>query len=500
MSELLKEIANINDVYKIKKIQFSVLSPEDITNGSVCEILTKDTYDGNEPKLNGLFDPRMGVIEKGRVCPTCGYTKELCPGHFGHIVLAMPCFYIQFIEIVRKILSCVDFRSSVLLIDKSDANIMKEVMKRNGEKRFSYVYNLCKKQTVKRSIYNGGAGVVQPHAYKILRCDKIKTGDSVLQIMAEFKPEAFKDPSKVKLEQYFTPEMCLQILKRITKEDCEILGFDYRYSRPEWFICTVLPVPPPHVRPSVKQDNNQRMEDDLTHKLSDIVGNNRLLKQKIEQNADKKTIDGYYGLLQYDIATYIDNEIPNIGQAKRRSGLPLKVLAQRLGGKDGRVRNNLMGKRVDYSARTVISCDPNISIDEWGVPYEIAMNLTYPVYVTNKNKNELYRYVRNGPEKYPGAVSITKMKYDKLGRPSPITIYLKYRDRDTIVLEEGDIVRRHVIDGDIGLFNRQPSLHRMSMMGHKVRVLPGKTFRLNISDVTPYNADFDKHLCQKQEA
>ena len=143
-----------------------------------------------------------------------------------------------------------------------------------------------------------------------------------------------------------------------------------------------------------------------------------------------------------------------------------------------------MGKRVDFSARSVITPDPNIKIDELGVPKKIAMNLTFPEIVTKYNKNILQTYVRNGPLVHPGAKSV-KRKID--GK----TTSLQYIDTYSINLEEGDIVNRHLIDGDIVLFNRQPSLHKMSMMGHKVRVMDYNTFRLNVSVTKPYNADFD---------
>lgn len=158
-----------------------------------------------------------------------------------------------------------------------------------------------------------------------------------------------------------------------------------------------------------------------------------------------------------------------------------------------------MGKRVDFSGRSVVDVDPNISIEEYGVPERIAMNLTVPETVTKWNKKRLYKLVKNGPNKHPGARQITKMNYDDSGRPHPENIYLKYVEKDTIVLEEGDIVERHLMDGDIGQFNRQPSLHRMSMMGHKVKVMKGNTFRLNVYVCKPYNAD--KHYqCWQQEA
>ena len=170
-----------------------------------------------------------------------------------------------------------------------------------------------------------------------------------------------------------------------------------------------------------------------------------------------------------------------MAQSAQRSGRPLKSLQQRLGTKEGRIRNNLQGKRVEFSARSVITPDPNISVAELGVPLKVAMNLTFPERVTAYNIERMYALVQNGPDKYPGAKSIQRTGGRMIG--------LKHVNTKTIQLYEGDVINRHLLDGDPVLFNRQPSLHRMSMMCHLVRVLPYSTFRLNVSVTKPYNAD-----------
>ena len=256
-------------------------------------------------------------------------------------------------------------------------------------------------------------------------------------------------------------------------------------------IINTLAIPPPSIRPSVRQDNNQRSEDDLTYILSHIVKSNKNLRQKME-GGNKKDLSLYHGFLQYHVAAYMDNEIPNVSQlAQRTSMRPLKSLTQRLKAKEGRMRGNIQGKRVDFSARTVISVDPNIDIDEYGVPYKIAMNLTYPEIVTKYNINKLYKLVKNGPNTYPGAKYITKINRNQFGETNEREYSLKNIDLKSITLEYGDIIHRHLMDGDICLFNRQPSLHRMSMLAHKIKVVKNKTFRLNITVCKPYNADFD---------
>ena len=275
------------------------------------------------------------------------------------------------------------------------------------------------------------------------------------------------------------------------------MGLSRYWCRPDWMICTILRIPPPQVRPSVVQDNNQRSEDDLTHKLFDIIKNDKTLQQKIEGNSSKNVIDEMTNVVQYHVATLVDNEIPGVAPSAQRSGRPLKSIQQRLGGKEGRIRYNIQGKRVEFSARSVITPDPNLSVAEIGVPLEIAMNLTSPERVTPYNLDKLYKLIQNGADKWPGAKTIVRAD----GR----MISLKHVNTKELVLYNGDVVNRHLLDNDILLFNRQPTLHKMSMMGHRVKVLPYKTFRMNVLVTRPYNADFDgdemnAHLPQSYEA
>jgi DNA-directed RNA polymerase II subunit RPB1 len=468
---LYKELSYDNDIETVKGIQFCIMSPEEIIARSVAEVLTTDTFCGTEAQKNGLFDPRMGVIDNNKVCGTCEQKNTFCPGHFGHITLAKPVFYIQFFEYVRRLLKCVCYRCSKLLID-IDSPEMKAILskKHSRQKRFDLIYKLCAKPAKgKKCEHNDGCGAKCP--------DKISK-DGIVRIVMEWKEIANAELKK----QIFTAEDVLRIFKRISDADAEILGFHRKYNRPEWMICTHLPVPPPAVRPSVRNDTGQRMEDDLTHKLCDIVKANNQVKQKIDKKATKEQLDTYVGLLQYHVATLIDNQIPGIGPSMQRTGRPLRSLFERLKSKEGRIRGNLMGKRVDFSARTVITPDPNISIDEIGVPIKIAMNLTFPEVVNKYNKEELTKLVRNGPDTYPGAKYIRKQ--------NPLrTIRLKNIDTSGIVLEDGDVVDRHLRNGDYVLFNRQPSLHKMSMQGHRVRVMPYDTFRLNACVCKSFNAD-----------
>lgn len=469
---IYKELSYDNDIESIKGIRFCILSPDEIKRMSVAEISNTNTFQFNEPVMNGLFDPRMGVLDNNKLCHTCHQKNTFCPGHFGHIVLAKPVFYIQFFDIVKKLLRCVCFRCSKLLIDP-DSDEVKSILnkKYSRQKKWELLSKMCAK--VRRCGGSDhtypGCGAQQP--------DKVYR-DQIVKIVMEWK--ASQDDKMV-----LYAEDVHTILSRISDRDSKVLGFSPKFNRPEWMICTVLPVPPPAVRPSVKSDTGQRSEDDLTHKLCDIVKNNNTLKQKIERGVPKDQIDIASQVLQYHVATFIDNSIPGISPAQQRTGRLLKSLTERLKSKEGRIRGNLMGKRVDFSARSVITPDPNISIDELGVPIKIAMNLTYPEIVNKYNLEKLTELVRNGPDVYPGA------KYLRKPSKGNQTKWLKKIDRGSLVLEEGDVVDRHLMDGDYVLFNRQPSLHKMSMMGHRIKVMPFNTFRLNPLVCVSFNADFD---------
>jgi len=493
MEQLIRDLKNTDNLESIKQIQFSLFSQDEIKKGSVCDVLTAETYDGNYPKQNGLFDHHMGSIDSAIICPTDEKKSALCPGYFGKIELALPVFNHHFVQYVEKVLKCVCFRCSSLLIDKTDPMVLKELEGKKGSSRFASVLALAAKN--KKCEFNSECLVQQPTRYTRLNASSIKEKDNIIKIEAEFAQPSLKESSAQKgsIKQIFTPLVCYKIFKRIKDEDVEFMGLSAKFSRPESMIITTLAVPPPSVRPSVRMNDNQRSEDDLTYSLSSIVKANTNL-ETIRKEGNSKKINQHQGYLQWLVSTYMDNEIPGVANASQRTNYrPLKSITQRLKGKEGRLRNNIMGKRVDYTARTVISVDPNIDIDEFGIPMKVAMNLTFPEIVTKYNKMKLQKMIRNGPHKYPGAKSVMKMNSMCNGEPSPCNISLKYVDlnKEADELQLGDIVHRHLLDGDVGLVNRQPTLHKMSMMGHRIKILSGNTFRLNIMAVKPYNADFD---------
>ncbi len=465
-------------------IRFGLLSPHEIRKMSVVEIRAADTYDEDGlPIPTGLMDSRLGTLEPRQRCATCGNTATSCPGHFGHIELAVPIIHIGFVRYIHELLTitCRECGRILIPTDKIEElqSKMEQLKKTFGEVPRDFFDNV-KKEARKRSEC--------PH------CGSIQYHIELV------KPTSFYEHQKDGGVTRLDPSIIRSRLERIPDEDLKLLGYDPSLARPEWVVLQVLPVPPVYVRPSITLETGIRSEDDLTHKLVDIIRINERLKEAISSGAPTVIREELSDLLQYHVTTYIDNETSGIPPSRHRSGRALKTLSQRLKGKEGRFRLNLTGKRVDFSARTVISPDPYLSIDEVGVPIDIAKKLTVSERVTPWNIEEMKKLVINGPDNYPGALYVT--------RPDGRRIRLDFvGDRSKLAdeLQPGYVVERHIRDGDIALFNRQPSLHRISIMAHRVKVLPYKTFRLHLAVCIPYNADFDGdemnlHIPQSEEA
>ncbi|NYB26976.1 MAG: DNA-directed RNA polymerase subunit A' [Methanobacteriaceae archaeon] len=461
---------------KISQINFGLLSPENIRKMSVTKIVTPDTYDEDGyPIEAGLMDPRLGVIDPGLRCRSCGSKGGDCQGHFGHINLARPVIHVGFADTIHKILRSTCSSCGRVLLTESEIIDYKEKIgaKLQNEESITAII---------KEIYTVARRDKCPH------CDEEKE---------EIKID--KPVSIVEGNYKLTSSEVRERLEKINEDDYLLIGINPEVAKPEWMVLTVLPVPPVTVRPSITLETGERSEDDLTHKLVDILRINQRLKENMEAGAPQLIVEDLWELLQYHVTTYFDNEASGVPPARHRSGRPLKTLAQRLKGKEGRFRSNLSGKRVNFSARTVISPDPNISINEVGVPEMIAREVTVPVYVTDWNIEDMREHIENGPKIHPGANYVIRPDERK------IRVYEETKDSILEKLEPGYVVERHLMDGDIVLFNRQPSLHRMSMMAHEVKVLPYKTFRLNLCVCPPYNADFDgdemnMHVFQTEES
>ncbi|EFX79678.1 hypothetical protein DAPPUDRAFT_304478 [Daphnia pulex] len=444
----------------VKKVQLGILSPDEIRKQSVTAggIKYPEIYEGGKPKLGGIMDPRQGVTNRSARCQTCDGNMNECPGHFGHIDLAKPVFHVGFFEKTIEILRCVCYYCSKLLVSPNNPKLQEIFLKSEDQpgKRMALVHELCKGKNIceggdqigedepitEDMVGHGGCGRSQP-----------SISNRQLEIIAKWKNLDIVSGAK---KLVLTAEHVLAIFKRISDEECAILGMDPKYARPEWMIISCLPVPPPNTRPPVM---NGSEHDYLTRKLVDIVKVNNELQRNEQSGAEDPIIANNIKMLQFNIAM-LSNSIKN-----------------RLEGKKGRIRGNLMGKLVDFSARTVITPDPNLRIDQVGVPRIIAQNMTFPEIVTSFNIEKMQELVQRGEAKY-------------LIRENGDRFDLKYVKKNP-VLELGDKLERNIRDGDLVVLNRQPALRKEHMMGHRVKVLPWPSIRLNPSCASPYNANFD---------
>ena len=314
-------------------IQFSILSPEEIRKGSVVEVTNRETYVNNKPVLNGLFDPKMGILEPGYVCPTDGLDYIDCPGYFGHLELARPVYYPQYLTTILKVLNCICLKCGKLLVSK---NKYRHVVNLPVDQRAKIIYNAASKVKVCGAESEDGCGYENPH--KIVKEGLASIHGEWLKKIVDEEDDGNKKITK-KIVLSISPEFVLQAFKRISDEDVFYLGLHPLWSRPDWMICQTLLIPPPSVRPSVKHDAQQRSEDDLTHILINIIKRNKTLQEKIAANASQNSIDEWTMHLQYLIMCFIDNRIQ--GALTQRSGRVLKSLKDRLNGKTGRMRGNL---------------------------------------------------------------------------------------------------------------------------------------------------------------
>lgn len=498
---------------RIKHLQFGINGPEEFVKDGTVEVSRRDLYTMTDrsPAEHGALDLHMGTSNKQINCATCGESMADCMGHFGYVKLALPVFHIGYFKATLTILQniCKDC-SSVLLSDQEKRQFLKD-LRRPG------IDNLRRSQICKR---------INDHCKKMRRCSKCDAMQGVVKKAGPLKiiherfryvrksqddeenfrhsfDEALKTIPELKLHlskahDDLNPLKVLNLFKQITPVDCELLGMDPEHGRPENLLWRYVPAPPVCIRPSVAQEG-ATTEDDLTVKITEIIWTSSLIRAALSKGTPISNLMEQWEFMQLSIAMYINSEMPGLRPSDMPSK-PIRGFCQRLKGKQGRFRGNLSGKRVDFSGRTVISPDPNLRIDQVAVPYRIAKILTFPERVTTQNKKHLQDCIRNGPDVHPGANYV-------IDRESGFKRFLRFGNRNRIAddLKIGDIVERHLHDNDVVLFNRQPSLHKLSIMAHLVKVRPWRTLRFNECVCGPYNADFDGdemnlHVPQTEEA
>jgi len=623
---------------RISSIRFGLMDPTEIRKMSAVEVKTADTYkDDGRAYSQGLMDMHMGVIEPGLVCPTDNCKYDESPGHFGHIQMELPVIHIGFVNLIKTALKATcNTCSKILLHDEPETHPQNPELSEQD-----YYHRRVRDIILKHGVGSTEFSKIIKEVEKVTSGTKRKVcmhcgaaqGKITLDKPTTFKEKLETQGSGKETERKLNPRDVREWLSSIPPEHLIFIGMD-KQNRPEWTVLQVLPVPPITVRPSITLDSGDRSEDDLTHKLVDVLRINQRLRENRDSGAPQLIVEDLWELLQYHVTTYFDNQTSGIPPARHRSGRTLKTLTQRLKGKEGRFRSNLSGKRVNFCARSVISPDPYLGINEVGVPEKIARELTVPIRVTLRNREQMRQMILRGPDVHPGvnyiirgdkrrvrinsrsrlinagfrchnpecmeettmrpdlhqvlpapnflpglvirkeisrsiidpslevesfvvddSATIANLRGEDLDghslekddprailhdrwmweleqqdkpNPEPLPGNLQVvcphctspsdewgdrtntEDRLSTIDRDGNpkpgmLVERHLIDGDVAIFNRQPSLHRMSMMVHEVRVMQGHTFRFNLAVCTPYNADFDGdemnlHVIQSEEA
>lgn len=494
---------------KIESIRFAMFSESEISKAAEVQVWRGVYYDANrKPIENGLLDPRMGPANKNGTCATCLGNFRDCPGHCGYLTLALPVYNVGYLSTIVDILKCIcKSCSRVLLDERASKDYLKKMRNQKMEA-------LKKAELMKKIVQKCTAMASSKKAVKCSRCgymngivkkavsvlgiihDRSKIADGSLEECSSAISHTKESKASFSVVDILNPVKVLSLFKRMMDEDCDLLNLA---ERPEKLVLTNIGVPPIAIRPSVFMDGGtQSNENDVTERLKRIIQANASLHQELQDTGSTSKCLAGWDYLQIEVAQYINSDVRGVPLAMQ-AARPLSGFVQRLKGKQGRFRGNLSGKRVEYTGRTVISPDPNLKITEVAIPILMAKILSYPERVSHHNIEKLRQCILNGPFKYPGA------KLIRYPDGSMRSLMFSGRKRFADELKYGYIVERHLEDGDVVLFNRQPSLHRMSIMCHRARIMPWRTLRFNESVCNPYNADFDgdemnMHVPQTEEA
>ncbi|KAK1271858.1 DNA-directed RNA polymerase II subunit RPB1 [Acorus gramineus] len=485
-------------------IKFSTFSGVEIQKSAEVQVYSQEFYDSSlKPKSGALLDSRMGPANKSGHCTTCHTGYEKCPGHFGYLKLILPVFNTGYFDAIINILKCICKSCARVLLPENERKELLRKMRHlsaadHKSQQWKKIRDKCNKisQCPRCGYINGTVKKDTKNFMTIIQdFSKSNTDKNVEECKSAISHmRDVKTP--IRMFHGLNPVRVLELFKRMLDEDCEVLNLS---DRPEKLIVTDIAVPPVVIRPSVITDFGAASnENDITARLRKIITANSLLRASLDESSSISKCMDIWSHLQVECALYINSDVRGLpigaSLAKKENGF-----VQRLNGKQGRFRCNLSGKRVEFTGRTVISPDPNLKITEVAIPILMARVLTYPERVSNHNIEKLRQCVRNGSYKYPGANFVI--------RPDGTKQNLKFGQRNNIAneLRCDYIVERHLEDGDIVLFNRQPSLHRMSIMCHRARIMPWRTLRFNESVCNPYNADFDGdemnlHVPQTEEA
>ena len=272
----------------------------------MAKIEHPETFEPNGlPKVGGLLDMRLGTNDRNFKCATCSGSMNDCPGHFGHLELAKPVFHVGFLNKTKKILECVCFFCGKLKADKNSVRFNQARSLKEARSRLNMVWNLCKTKMICETgseadelisavSTSGGCGHRQP----IIRREGLRLYVSFKSSQNDDQPTPLSSAAGSDGRNYLSAEKVLNIFKKISDDDCIALGMNPLYSRPDWMILTILPVPPPPVRPSIMMDSMLRSEDDLTFKLADILRACHALRKHEADGSPAHIVSEFEQLLQ----------------------------------------------------------------------------------------------------------------------------------------------------------------------------------------------------------
>ncbi|CAL6014193.1 DNA-directed_RNA polymerase subunit [Hexamita inflata] len=449
---------------KIVGIQFSAM-PRDVIKKlpQVCPC------ESQHDQYKELEDKHLGVVfQEDGECQTCHGTAAVrvgempCPGHMGAIHLSDSQFIFHPMLIDKLVFimnmfcpSCYRLKMRVLLDNQ-------KMMKKEDQDAF--ISQLQKRIPMYKFLQQTS------EKCKDMECCDMKCHFKALESINKLqKTSQYKNSKQSSQSEEQTPQDALKFLNNLHADDLKLLGLEN--AHPSDMVMQYIPVAPVCCRPNISS-MGMVSRDQMTDQYQRLL---KLVSQRTNDDQKEKELN------REMIAESFKSIIKTSSEEAESTDQKSKGIAERLKGKQGRMRMNIMGKRVNFCSRSVISGDPTISVDQLGVPRSVAMRLTFPEPVTERNIDFLTKLVKNGTQ-YPGANAIER---------ADGIVKLELASKDTIQLQIGDIVHRHLLDDDYVMFNRQPSLHKMSFMAHKAKILPYSTFRLNLCCTRPYNADFD---------
>jgi len=421
-------------------LSYGLWSSEDIGHISVQRISNLTLTKANVPLSDGLNSSKMGCANPSVICSTCALNSDKCPGHFGHIELLQPVINVNFIHILNKVLTCVCLECSSLLYANADVPLSKRIVASRRVK-------------------------VCPDCDATTPARWSKKCDITVQPIYDDN-----------VEREWTPAKLAQVLLGVTSKSMSIMGFNFAAIDLTW---RNLLIPPMSARPARGSQSRLSAENPWTLSLRDILKANRNVDGGFEANST-------YMLLARQIAAYQNVKFQNAIFAIKRESVRERISG--IKSKRGRLRATIFGKRNNFTARSVIVCDNSMALDEVGIPRAICEDLYFGETVQAYNIHRLLGLVRSST--YPRA-----RYYSRKGCEDRISIRDDSPSRFMLQLHYGDIMYRDLVEGDYVLLNRQPTLHKQSIMAHKIRVVDDDAFHINISLTTPYSADFDGDEC-----